>query len=144
MAEQSGTSEFRPSDTAAAPSMTGLVSGIVADAQALMRQELALARVEFKQEMAKTRDAAIWIGVGAGVAAYSVIMLSFALVFFLNWITDGVLHLWGCFAIVGGCGLVAAIILFVFGKHRAEDIHLVPPQTAETLQENVQWHKNPR
>jgi Putative Actinobacterial Holin-X, holin superfamily III len=51
---------------------------------------------------------------------------------------------WGCFAIVGGCGLAAAIILFLFGKSRAESIHLVPPQTAETMQENVQWLKNPR
>jgi hypothetical protein len=144
MAEQPGMSEVRPSDTATSPSMTTLVSGIVSDAQVLMRQELELARVEIRQELAKTRDAAISFGAGAGIALWSVILLSFALVYFITWITNGVIPVWGSFAIVGGAMLATAIILFLFGKSRAESINLVPPQTAATMQENVQWLKNPR
>jgi len=137
-------SEAGPVDTATGPSMTALVSGIVADAQVLMRQELQLAKVEMKQELTKARDMAISFAAGAGIAVWSVILLSFAVVFFLNWITNGAIPVWGCFAIVGGAMLAAAIILLLFGKSRAESINLVPPQTAETMQENVQWLKNPR
>jgi uncharacterized membrane protein YqjE len=121
------------------PTVSALVTGIVADAQTLMREELQLARVEIKQELKKTRDAAISFGAGAALALASVAFLTLAVVFLITWATNGFIPLWGSFAIVGGACLISAVALFLVGKSRAEEVHLVPPQTAETLQENVQW-----
>jgi hypothetical protein len=129
---------------ASGPTMTALVSGIIADTQTLMRHELELARVEIKQELTKTRDAAISLAAGAGAMVWATVLLTLMIVFLINWATDGAVPLWGCFGIVGGLTLATAAILLFIGKSRAESIHLVPPQTAETLKENVQWLKNPR
>jgi len=139
------TFEERRSQAAAdGPSMTSMVSGIIADAQVLMRQELQLAKVEVKQELTKARDAAISFSAGAGSMVWATVLLTLGLVHFINWVTDGAVPLWGCFGIVGGCMLAAGVTLFFIGKNRVENINLVPPQTAETLQENVQWLKNPK
>jgi len=118
------------------------MSGIIADTHTLMRHELELAKVEFKRELTKTRDAAISFAVGGGAIAWSAVLLTFMVVYLINWATNGAVPLWGCFGIVGGLMLVAGVTLFFIGKSRAESINLVPPQTAETLQENMQWIKN--
>jgi len=124
--------------------MTALVSGIIADTHTLVRQELQLARVEIKQELIKTRDAALSFAVGAGAMVWSAILLTLMLVFLINGATNGAIPLWGCFGIVGGLTLVTGATLLFIGKSRAESINLVPPQTAESLQENMQWLKNPK
>jgi uncharacterized membrane protein YqjE len=142
MVNQLDTPELHPE--ANGPSMTALVSGIIADTQKLMRHELELARVEIKQELTKTRDAALSLAAGAGAMVWATVLLTLMIVFFINWATDGAVPLWGCFGIVGGLMLATGAILFFIGKSRAESINLVPPQTAETMQENVQWLKNPR
>lgn len=126
------------------PTMTSLVSGIIADTQTLVRHELELAKVEMKQELAKTRDAALSFAAGGSAVVWSAVLLSLMVVFLINWATDGAVPLWGCFGIVGGLLLAAGAILLFIGKSRVESINIVPPQTAETLQENLQWIKNPR
>jgi len=142
MADPFGT-ECR-TDPSTGPSMTALMSGILSDAQVLMRQEMELAKVEIKQELTKARDAAISFATGAGSLVWATVLLTLGLVHFINWVTDGAVPVWGCFAIVGGIMLATGVTLLFIGKSRAESINLVPPQTAETLQENVQWLKNPR
>jgi len=126
--------------TDAQPSMTALVSGIVSDAQQLIRQELALAKSEMREEWCKTKSAAVSFGAAAGVGVLAVVLLSFMLVHLLNWLTG--MPLWGCFAIVGGLFAAVAVILFFTGKNKAEQISVVPRQTMETMRENVQWLKN--
>lgn len=154
MTDSMGTSEVRTdptgngptinAPTGNGPSMTALVSGILGDARVLMHQEVELAKVEIKQELTKTRDAAISFATGAGSLVWATVLLTLGLVHFINWVTDGAVPLWGCFGIVGGIMLLAGATLLFIGKSRAESINLVPPQTAETLQENVQWLKNPK
>ena len=140
MANQLDTPDTVPNG----PTMTSLVSGIIADTQTLMRHELELAKVEIKQELTKTRDAAISFAAGAGAMVWSTVLLTLMVVFLINWATDGAVPLWGCFGIVGGLTLATGAILLFIGKSRVESINLVPPQTAETLQENMKWLKNPR
>jgi|SRR5947209_2695471 len=128
--------------TETGPSLTSLVSGIVNDAQQLIRQEIALARSEVKQELNKTKAAAASFAGAAAVGVLSAVLLSFMLVYLLNWVTNNVLPVWACFGIIGGVYVLVALILFYTGKNKAEQINLVPPQTAETMKENVQWLKN--
>lgn len=131
------------------PSLTSLVAGIINDVQQLIRQELALAKSEVKQEWDKTKTAAVSFGAAVVVGVLGVIHISLMLVFLLKWVSsppagagEAGLPLWVCFGIIGGLFLVVGAVLFYAGKNKAEQIHVVPPQTAETMKENVQWIKN--
>jgi protein-S-isoprenylcysteine O-methyltransferase Ste14 len=122
-----------------APSMSSLVTGIINDAQQLMRQELALARREVQAELTKARTAAVAFGIGAAVGALAAVLLSFFLVYLLTWATG--LPEWVWFLIVGVLFAAAAGWLFLAAKSKVEQISLVPRQTVETMKENVQWLK---
>jgi len=155
MAEHYPTDVIRPNETvvvtpsaagtappAGEPSLTSLVAGIISDAQTLIRQELKLAKVEIKAELTKTRDAAISFVGAAGALVWAVVMLTFGLAHFIAWAANW--PTWAGFAVVGGLCLAAGVVLFFIGKNRAEDINIVPQQTVETMQENMQWIQNPK
>jgi uncharacterized membrane protein YqjE len=136
MADQLGTTPE--------PSLSSLVSGIIQDAQTLLRQELTLARVEIKEELLKARDLAIAVGAGAGLVLGGVVLLVLMVVFLLTWATGGAIPLWGSFGIVGGLMIVTGACFFLIGKHYAEKLRLNLPQTTATMQENMQWIQNQR
>jgi len=126
------------------PTLSTLVSGIVRDAQDLLRQEVTLAKVEIGQELRKTKEAALSVLAGVAILALSSVFLLLMVVYLIHWATSGNLPLWGCYAIVGGVMALVGLILVYTGRNRAADVHLVPRQTVETLRENVQWMKNPK
>jgi len=69
-----------------------------------------------------------------------VIPLLFMFVYLIKEYTT--IPLWGCFGIIcGGLVLVGGLLVAV-GVAKFRSVHLVPPQTAETMRENVQWLKN--
>ena len=53
-------------ETQSSPGLTPLISGIISDAQQLVRQQLTLFQSEVKHDLRRTRDAAIPLGVGVG------------------------------------------------------------------------------
>ncbi len=57
------------------PSLASLVSGILADAQNLIKQQFSLVRTEIIGELRQARNAAISFGVGAGIAAAGAIFV---------------------------------------------------------------------
>jgi hypothetical protein len=122
------------------PSLTSLVSGIVNDAQKLIKQEIALARREFVDELNKTKQATASFGIGAGLAAVGAVLLSLTFVYLLH--DEAHLRLWLSYLIVGGILAICGIAFLLIAKAQAAEITLVPKQTIETLRENVQWIKN--
>jgi len=120
--------------------MTSLVSGIISDTQLLIKQEMALARHEFKDELHKTFQATISMAVGVGLVVIGAGLLLLMLVHLLNWAIP-TMPPWGGYGIVGGVLLLIGIGFLLFARSRAEDIHAMP-QTAATLKENAQWIKN--
>jgi hypothetical protein len=123
---------------ASEPSLASLVGGIIGDAQQLTKQEVALARREISDELTKTKQAAITLGIGLGVAILGMLLLAFMGVYLLNELA-GLPHR-ASFLIVGGASLIVGILLVFVGKVRADQIHVVPQQTTETMR--VQWLKN--
>lgn len=122
------------------PSLTALVSGIVRDAQDLMKQELALAKTEIADEITKTKQAVISLSAGVGVAAVGGLLLLLMVVHLLHEVAH--LSMWLSYLIVGGALAAVGVVLFFVGRAKAGDIHLVPRRTVETMKENVRWIKN--
>jgi len=122
------------------PSMASLLGGIVSDIQTLIRQEIALARAEIQKEWDKAKTAAGSMVVGAAVLALGGILLCLTVVSVLHEVAG--LPWWASFLIVGGVLAVLGAVLVWTGRNQAARVHVIPPQTAETMRENVQWIRN--
>jgi hypothetical protein len=120
----------------AAPSLAALLGGIMHDAKDLLVQELTLAKLEGQDELRQIKTATLSLGIGIGVAAVGGILLSVMLVHVLAAYTD--IPLWGCYGIVGSGFGVLGWVLLASGKHKIEEIDVIP-QTVETMKENAQW-----
>ena len=123
-----------------------LVAGIVDDLQELLKQNLTLFKVEVREDLKKTKEAAAALGVGVGLAVVGALHLTLMLVFLLWWAFDpratSGLPLWACFAIVGGAFAGIGFALYLRGKKKLESFNPLPDETAQALKENVQWIKN--
>jgi uncharacterized membrane protein YqjE len=115
-----------------------LLSEVTGDLSKLMRQEVALAKVELKEEATKAGKAGGLLG-GAGAVGYLVLVfLSLALMFAL----DAAMPIgWAALITAVILGIVAGI-LFVLGRKKFQQVNPKPEQTVETLKEDVQWAKN--
>ena len=119
-------------------SVGDLLGEVTGNLSKLMRQEVALAKVELKEEAAKAGKAGGLLG-GAGAVGYLVLVfLSLALMFAL----DNAMGIgWAALLTAVLLGIVAAV-LFIVGRNRFKQINPKPEQTVETLKEDVQWAKN--
>jgi hypothetical protein len=122
------------------PGMASLLGGIVSDVQTLVRQEIALAKTEMMREWDKTKTAAGSLVAGAVTLAVGGLFLCLTVVAVLHEAAG--LPWWGSFLIVGGVCTAAGAALYFAGRAKAAQINIIPPQTAETLRENVQWIRN--
>jgi uncharacterized membrane protein YqjE len=129
--------------SAAPPDVEGrsvgdLLGEVTGDLSKLMRQEVALAKVEMKEEAAKAGKASGLLG-GAGLVGYLVLVfLSLALMFAL----DNVMGIgWAAVLTAVILGIISAV-LFVVGRNKFKQVNAIPEQTVETLKEDVQWAKN--
>ena len=106
-----------------------LVGNVTRDLSTLMRQELALAQAELKQEATKTAKGSGAL-VGAGLAAIFVLLfLSLALWAGLSNLMDAG---WAAL-IVAVIWAVIAAVLFVTGRSRLRQVRPTPERTVETL-----------
>jgi len=122
---------------ASAPSVQFLLGGIVSDVRQLLRQEVMLARCELYEEWRKLRIVLCAVAAGVVFLAASVLPLAFAFVYLLKDVLG--LPTWGAFALVGGVLFVTALAALGLAAYEAVKIRVIPPQTAETLKENVEW-----
>src|SRR5262245_24812727 len=124
------------------PGLATLVSGIAADAQRLFEQQVTLLKREMTEEIRQAKAAAVSLGVGAGILAYSLALLLQMLVHGLQ--SGAGLSLWASYGIVGGALALIGGLFLGFGRKEAEDVQLAPPpQTAEAVKENIEWLKHP-
>jgi hypothetical protein len=110
-------------------SLGELVGDVTRDLSTLMRQELALARAELKQEASKTAKGAGAFG-GAGFAGYmAVLFLSIALWWALSYLVGlG----WSALIVAVVWGIVAAVLAAV-GRKRFREVNPTPERTVDTL-----------
>jgi len=126
-----------------AQSVTSLVSGIVEDAQELLKQQFELFKHELRSDFSKVKTAAQVLAVGGGVGLVGCILLGVTLGLLLQAIAPE-LPLWAAFAIVTAVFLVIAGALVAIGLGKLNSVNPLPDQTAEALKENVQWITKPK
>jgi high-affinity Fe2+/Pb2+ permease len=121
--------------------MTELVSGIVKDAQELFRQEGKLLRREIQEDVQKTKEAAVPLGIGLWLILLGSILLSTTLALLL--VAAG-LPQWASFAVVGAALFLIGGGVFYVGKKKFDSLHAPLEQSAEALKENLEWLAKPK
>ena len=131
--------------TTAAPteSVTSLVTGILGDAERLLKQQFRMLKHEVREDLRKTAAASMSMAAGGLVLLYGVLLLLFALPLLLATYVPAV-PLWAWFAIVGAVVTVAGACLLYAGKKKFDSFNPLPDETAEALKENVQWITKPK
>ena len=119
-----------------------LVRGIVADAQHLIGQQLAMIGQEIRDDLRKAKVVIPLLAVGAGITAVGSVLLLVMLPLLLNWFAPG-LSLWACFGIVGGVLAVLGGVLLYFGVRKIESIDLLSNQAVEAFKEIMTWKTKP-
>jgi Na+/melibiose symporter-like transporter len=121
-------------------SMSQLLSGIVGDAQTLVRQEIALARQEIREELGAAKSAGIKLGIAGGVLAIGglllVLTLAQGIADLFNW------PVWAGYGLVGVILAVAGYVLLSTAQKQIKEVTPIPQKTVETMKENVEWIKD--
>jgi len=117
-------------------SISAVLHDIVGNVQEIVRAELRLAKTEVREELARSRSAAVLLAVGALTLVFSALFALLAIVYALSLVTPA----WAAALIVGlGVGLVAALCLGL-GIRRFKALRGAP-KTAASIKENVEWAK---
>lgn len=113
-----------------------LLSRVTDDFGTLVRSHVELAKVEIKEDVTKAGKGAGML-TGAAFAGYlTVTLLSFAVAWGLAEVMpEGV-----AFLVVGLVWAAVTAVLAVNGRNELQLVQ-APPQTTETIQEDVQWAK---
>ena len=118
-------------------SLSGLVRGILNDLRTLIREEIALARVELKTQAMRARGAAVSFGVTAIALLLGIVFLlaaiAAAIADLLNWPTWTVFL--GLAVLLTGIGFVA----MSSGRKRVHEMTSAPVETVVTMKENAAW-----
>jgi fructose-specific phosphotransferase system IIC component len=117
-------------------SIPALIRSVVDDARQLIREEIALAKAEIREEASAVQSVGIAFGSAALLAMIGVVLLCIALggaiAYLFNappWVGHGVLAI-----LLGG----GAYFLFNRGRASLAKIRALPT-TTESLRENIAW-----
>lgn len=121
-----------------APSMTDLVSGILNDAQTLIKQQAAMLRSEIREDIRRTGEVARYMSLGAALTAVGGLFLMVSLVHLLTWLIP-TLPEWASWAIFGGVYMVIGAIAIYAGKRILSTYNPLPDKTLHALEENLTW-----
>ena len=124
-----GTASDRPEVN---KSLGELLGEVTTDISTLMRQEVALAKAEMKQEATKTGKAAGMMGAAGYAGHFVVLFLSFAAWWGLSELIGD--HIATAALIVAIVWAVIAGVLFVMGRKKLKEVR-GPEQTVDTLKE---------
>ena len=118
-------------------SIRGLIRGILTDLRTLIREEIALARVEIREQAGRARAAALSFGIAAAALAFGAIFLLVAIAlgiaYLLGW------PAWTGFLIVALLLCIGGYFTLSSGRKQLAGVHAMPEETVTTLKENSEW-----
>jgi hypothetical protein len=118
-------------------SIRDLLRGILTDIRTLFREEIALARVEIREQAGRARTAAISFAIAAVALACGGVLLLVALAIgiadLLNW------PVWSGFLVVAVLLSLVGMVTLSSGRRQLQRVRAVPEETVSTLKENSEW-----
>lgn len=118
-------------------SIGGLLRGILSDLRTLIKEEIALARVEIREQAGRARMAAMSFGIAAAALAFGATFLLIAIAIgiadLLNW------PIWTGFLIVAIVLGIVGFFTLSSGRKQLRAFTPVPEETVTTLKENSEW-----
>lgn len=120
-------------------SIGSLVRGVLMDIRDLMREELALARVEIREQAGRAKLAAASLGAAAVALAFGATFLLVAIAVGLADLLDW--PVWTGFLIVALLLSIAGLVMLSSGRKKLRSVQPVPEETVRTLKENSEWLK---
>jgi hypothetical protein len=123
--------------TPANGTVTTLVTGILEDAQKLVRQQFEMLKAEIQDDLKQSKRAAEYGGLGAVMLTVGIIAFVSAIAWFLH--DELHLAMWASWAITSGIFIVAGSALAATSYMLLERFTPVPTKTFQALQENLQW-----
>jgi len=123
---------------ASAPaSMTGLVSGIINDAQTLLRQQAEMLKAELREDFKRSKRAAEFGAIAIVLTTVGALGLVTALAYVLS--EQLHVHMSTAWAIVGGLFTAIGVACGAFSYVLLERFNPLPDKTFNALKENVTW-----
>ena len=117
-------------------SIASIIRSLLDDTRELIREEIALARAEIREEVAAVQMVGMALAVAAGAALIGSVLLAIAiggaLAYLLNWPS------WSGYLIVAIVLLGGAFALVAYARGRLAKFRPFPKTTA-TLKENMAW-----
>jgi uncharacterized membrane protein YqjE len=118
-------------------SIGGLIRGILTDIRTLIREEIALARVEIREQAGRAKAAALSFGIAVAALAFGGIFLLVAvalgIAYLLGW------PAWTGFLIVAAVLCIGGFFTLSYGRKQLASVHALPGETVTTLKENSEW-----
>lgn len=123
------------------PSMTSIVSGIIADFQDLVKQQMDLFKSEVASDLRKTREASAALAIGAGALFIGCALLCVMAAQFLGWLVPSC-PLWVFYLAVGGVVTGVGAALTFAGWRQVRSISA--DQSVQSFEENLEWKTRPK
>ncbi len=122
--------------SAGEPSLGELFKQLAEDSATLVRQEVALAKVEMSRNIKSAAQSAAMVAVGGMIAFLGVLVLLAGIVILLG---DALDNYWLAALIVGLVFLAIGGLLAMSNLNKLKTEELAPERTLQTLQEDKQW-----
>ena len=126
-----------PGTTPEAGSVTGLVSGIINDAQNLLRQQAEMLKAEVREDFRRSKRAAELGSLGIIFCTVGALGLITALAYFLH--EHYAFQMWASWGIVGGLFAAVGIACATTAYLLLERFNPLPDKTFNALKENITW-----
>ena len=131
-----------PAPVAGQGTITELVSGIMNDAQKLARQQIDMLKAEFKEDLARTKRATEFGGLGVVLMTVGGLTLVAFLVELLH--EQAGFKMWSSCLIIGGILLAGGIAAAMAARNLFESFNPLPDKSFNALQENLTWKTQPQ
>jgi hypothetical protein len=127
----------RSADGAPAASVTGLVSGIINDAQTLLKQQADMLKAEVREDFKRSKRAAEFGAVGIVFTTVGALGLVTALAYLLH--EQYAFKMWASWGIVGLLFAAVGVACAGFSYVLLERFNPLPDKTFNALKENITW-----
>jgi hypothetical protein len=134
--------ELETPPTTPAASVTGLVTGIIDDAQTLVKQQIAMFKSELREDFKHSKQAAELGSLGIVMLTVGALGLVTALAYLLH--EQFQFKMWASWGITGGLFLLGGGVLAYLSYNLLERFNPLPDKTFNALQENLTWNTKPQ